>query len=67
MWYKKEGGAVVKALTIDMIASMSIVQSDRQLVYSIDDFSLMLQSSVSISVQTIPVIENHQVSCVSCV
>jgi hypothetical protein len=44
MWYKKEGGAVLKALDIERIQSVSLIYSNRPLVYLPSKHSLVLQS-----------------------
>jgi hypothetical protein len=44
MWYKKEGSAVLKALDIERIQSVSLIYSNRPLVYLPFKHSLVLQS-----------------------
>ncbi len=46
-WYHKEGGAVIKALESEKIASLSISYSPRKLAYSPYKLSLGLASEIS--------------------
>lgn len=56
MWYKKEGGAVIKALEIDKVQSLAIIQSPRALVYVPNPVrSLMLQAEAKNDPTAVPV------------
>jgi len=47
MWFKKQGGAVVKSVNCSTIKSLSVIQSNRPLSYSQDKEKLMLESECS--------------------
>ena len=47
MWYKKEGGSVIKALDADLIASIAVLQTSRPLAVLREDGSLTLQSDAN--------------------
>jgi hypothetical protein len=48
MWYKKEGGSVIKALDVDHVASIAVLQTPRPLSYLSDDDTLTLQSNATL-------------------
>jgi hypothetical protein len=57
MWYKKEGGSVIKALETDKISSLAVICSNRSLSYKLPPKmnSLILQSEAGLSKDIIPI------------
>eukprot|EP00595_Chromulina_sp_UTEXLB2642_P002195 CAMPEP_0196768334 /NCGR_PEP_ID=MMETSP1095-20130614/42636_1 /TAXON_ID=96789 ORGANISM="Chromulina nebulosa, Strain UTEXLB2642" /NCGR_SAMPLE_ID=MMETSP1095 /ASSEMBLY_ACC=CAM_ASM_000446 /LENGTH=771 /DNA_ID=CAMNT_0042137793 /DNA_START=1614 /DNA_END=3928 /DNA_ORIENTATION=- len=55
MWYKKKGGAVVKALDSSQIQNLQVVLSNRELVYDFSNNKLSLASEVKSDTSTVPV------------
>eukprot|EP01035_Chromulina_nebulosa_P016875 gene16875-22363_t len=55
MWYKKKGGAVVKALDSSQIQNLQIALSNRELVYDFSNNKLCLASEFKSDTSTVPV------------
>lgn len=47
LWYKKEGGSVLKAIDVSKIRSISMVESPRPIAYKPDTRDIVLQSTIS--------------------
>jgi len=47
-WYKKEGGAAIKALALTDLAALAVLQTPRPLAYLSDSRSLALLSDVAL-------------------
>lgn len=57
MWYKKEGGSVLKSCDIDKIQSVSMICSNRPLSYlPLPHHSLVLQSQAGLSRDAVTVL-----------
>lgn len=60
MWYKKEGGSVLKALDADKIASLTVCHSPRPLAYSPYKLSLSLSSEVKYQLGVVDVVPTEK-------
>ncbi len=60
MWYKKEGGSVLKALDADKIASITVCHSPRPLAYSPYKLSLSLLSEVKYQLGVVDVVPTEK-------
>jgi len=63
MWYKKEGGAVIKAVDADNLASIAVLQTPRPLAYLQSSRSLALQSDAALKTDAVTVVAHGLADC----
>ena len=56
MWFKKQGGAVIRAVNVDSIVGIIVVKSSRNLMFSRTTNTLLLESEVSDN-NAVPVVQ----------